>query len=89
MNNRALDLSTEQSLAWQEKARRLHQLHEAADVLVLPNAWDRLSALLNAGVSAVHEVDPSIKIVMHSDAGFSNADMRYFVDHLLAQKQQK
>jgi len=49
-------------------------------------AWDRLGALLNAGVSVVHEVDPSIKIVMHSDAGFSNADMRYFVDHLLARK---
>src|SRR4051812_26168274 len=54
MNNRALDLSTEQSLAWQEKARRLHQLHEAADVLVLPNAWDRLSARLLANLPECH-----------------------------------
>jgi 2-methylisocitrate lyase-like PEP mutase family enzyme len=32
----------------QEKALRLRRLHEGPDVLVLPNAWDRLSARLLA-----------------------------------------
>src|SRR5215213_7696705 len=49
-SNPVVDLSAIQTLAWQEQARRLRQLHESADVLVLPNAWDRLSARLLANL---------------------------------------
>jgi 2-methylisocitrate lyase-like PEP mutase family enzyme len=49
-SNPVVDLSAEQTLAWQEQARHLRQLHESADVLVLPNAWDRLSARLLANL---------------------------------------
>ena len=47
-NDADLGMSTEQAAAWQDKALRLQRLHQGPDVLVLPNAWDRLSALLLA-----------------------------------------
>ena len=43
-----IDGPTDPSPVWQEKALRLRRLHEGPDVLVLPNAWDRLSARLLA-----------------------------------------
>lgn len=46
--------SAERTADWQEKARRLHQLHQGPEVLVLPNAWDRLSALLLASLPECH-----------------------------------
>ena len=48
--NPLLDVPTDSSPAWQEKALRLRRLHEGPDVLVLPNAWDRLSARLLASL---------------------------------------
>ena len=41
---------TDRQRPWQEKALRLRQLHESPEVLILPNAWDRLSARLFAGL---------------------------------------
>jgi arabinogalactan endo-1,4-beta-galactosidase len=46
--------------------------------------WDNLAAMLKAGIAAVKEVDPSIKIVLHNDAGFNDPAVRWWVDHLLA-----
>lgn len=40
----------DQQRQWQEKALHLRRLHDAPEVLVLPNAWDRLSARLFAGL---------------------------------------
>jgi arabinogalactan endo-1,4-beta-galactosidase len=34
-----------------------------------PSGWPALAQLLNAGISAVHEVDPTIKIMLHLDRG--------------------
>jgi arabinogalactan endo-1,4-beta-galactosidase len=34
-----------------------------------PSGWPALAQLLNAGISAVHEVDPTIKIMLHLDQG--------------------
>lgn len=48
--NSLLDVPTNHSPAWQEKALRLRHLHEGPDVLVLPNPWDRLSARLFASL---------------------------------------
>jgi 2-methylisocitrate lyase-like PEP mutase family enzyme len=42
--NPTLDLTTDRLTVWKDKAGRLQQLHQGPDVLVLPNAWDRLSA---------------------------------------------
>lgn len=44
------DMTAEQATAWQERAARFRLLHAGPDVLVLPNAWDRLSARLLASV---------------------------------------
>ncbi len=43
---------TDRQRPWQEKALRLRQLHESPEVLILPNAWNRLSARLFAGLPA-------------------------------------
>lgn len=57
---------TDLSPAWQEKAERLHQLHCGPDVLVLPNAWDRLSARILAGL-------PGAKALGTTSAGIAAA----------------
>ncbi len=49
-NNSLLDRPTDDPSVWQEKALRLRRLHETPNVLVLPNAWDRLSARILAGL---------------------------------------
>jgi beta-galactosidase/arabinogalactan endo-1,4-beta-galactosidase len=46
--------------------------------------WDNLATLIKAGIAAVKEVDPSIRIVLHNDCGRSDRRMRFWVDQLLA-----
>jgi arabinogalactan endo-1,4-beta-galactosidase len=47
--------------------------------------WPQLAQLLKAGASAVHEVDPSIRIMLHIEKGGDNATTRWWVDQALAQ----
>lgn len=42
--------------------------------------WDNLALFLNAGIAAVHVVDPTIKIMMHLDRGGDNAGTTSWVD---------
>lgn len=42
--------------------------------------WDNLALFLNAGIAAVHAVDPTIKIMMHLDRGGDNAGTTSWVD---------
>ena len=46
--------------------------------------WDNLALFLNAGIAAVHAVDPTIKIMMHLDRGGDNAGTTSWVDAALA-----
>jgi 2-methylisocitrate lyase-like PEP mutase family enzyme len=50
MTTDSLDVGGDRGQAWQARAQQLRQLHQGPDVLVLPNAWDRLSARLLAGL---------------------------------------
>ena len=45
---------------------------------------DSLAALLKAGISAVKEVDPSIKIMLHIACGGQNAESRNFLDNMIS-----
>jgi arabinogalactan endo-1,4-beta-galactosidase len=46
--------------------------------------FDQFAELLKSGIAAAHEVDPSIKIVMHHHNGKSNQGVRAWVDNLIA-----
>jgi arabinogalactan endo-1,4-beta-galactosidase len=46
--------------------------------------FDSLTALVKAGISAVKEIDPSIKIMLHIALGGQNAESRAFIDTMLA-----
>ena len=46
--------------------------------------WDNLAALVKSGIKATREINPAISIILHSDAGYSDQQMRHWVDHLLA-----
>jgi arabinogalactan endo-1,4-beta-galactosidase len=48
------------------------------------NHWDNLATLIKAGIAAVREVDPSIRIVLHNDCGRSDRRMIFWTDQLLA-----
>ena len=47
--------------------------------------WPKLGQLLKAGASAVTEVDPSIRVMLHIEKGGDNATTRWWVDHALAE----
>ncbi len=47
--------------------------------------WPRLGQLLKAGASAVQEVDPNIRIMLHIEKGGDNATTRWWVDHAIAE----
>ena len=47
--------------------------------------WPQLAELLKAGASAVHEVDPNIRIMFHIEKCGDNATTRWWVDQALAQ----
>jgi arabinogalactan endo-1,4-beta-galactosidase len=46
--------------------------------------WARLAQLLKAGISAVHEVDPTIQIMLHVDRGGDLASSVTFIDNARA-----
>ena len=46
--------------------------------------WPQLAQLLNAGIRAVHEVDPTIAIMLHLDRGADLASSTTFIDNALA-----
>lgn len=46
--------------------------------------WDNLALFLNAGIAAVHAVDPTIQIMMHLDRGGDNAGTTSWVDAAIA-----
>jgi arabinogalactan endo-1,4-beta-galactosidase len=46
--------------------------------------WDNLALFLNAGIDAVHAVDPTIKIMMHLDRGGDNAGTTTWVSAAIA-----
>ena len=48
--------------------------------------WPMLGQLLKAGATAVQEVDPNIRIMLHIEKGGDNATTRWWVDHALAEK---
>jgi arabinogalactan endo-1,4-beta-galactosidase len=45
--------------------------------------WDNLALFLNAGIAAVHAVDPTIQIMLHLDRGGDNAGTKAWVDSAL------
>jgi arabinogalactan endo-1,4-beta-galactosidase len=47
--------------------------------------WEQLGQLLKAGLSAVREVDPNIKTMLHIDKGGNNAVSVQWLDNALAQ----
>lgn len=47
------------------------------------NNWTNLGMLLKAGVAGVHEVDPTIKIMLHTDRGGSASASVSFVEHAI------
>jgi arabinogalactan endo-1,4-beta-galactosidase len=49
------------------------------------NDWANLGMLLKAGVAGVHEVDPTIKIMLHTDRGGSAAASVDFVENAIEQ----
>ena len=49
-----------------------------------PN-WPQLGQLLKAGATAVQEVDPQIRIMLHIEKGGDNATTRWWVDSALEQ----
>jgi arabinogalactan endo-1,4-beta-galactosidase len=57
--------------------------------VTMPNGaitnWTNLGLLLNAGVAGVHEVDPSIKIMLHTDRGGSASASVSFVENAIEQ----
>jgi arabinogalactan endo-1,4-beta-galactosidase len=46
--------------------------------------WPQLGQLLKAGATAVREVDPAIKIMLHIEKCGDNATTRWWVDHAIA-----
>jgi arabinogalactan endo-1,4-beta-galactosidase len=46
--------------------------------------WPQLAQLLNAGIAAVHAVDPSIQIMLHLDRGGDLSSSEYFINSALA-----
>jgi arabinogalactan endo-1,4-beta-galactosidase len=48
--------------------------------------WPKLGQLLKAGATAVQEVDPNIRIMLHIEKGGDNATTRWWVDHALAEQ---
>ncbi len=46
--------------------------------------WPQLAQLLNAGISAVHQVDPTIKIMLHLDRGGDLAGSEFFINSAIA-----
>ena len=48
-----------------------------------PDHFDNFAALLKSGIAATRDVDPSIKIVMHSDKGRNNKIVRPWLDNLI------
>jgi arabinogalactan endo-1,4-beta-galactosidase len=46
--------------------------------------WPDLARLLNAGIAAVHEADPTIKIMLHLDRGGDLATSVAFIDNAVA-----
>ncbi len=46
--------------------------------------WPQLAQLLNAGISAVHQVDPTIKIMLHLDRGGDLASSVFFIKSAIA-----
>jgi arabinogalactan endo-1,4-beta-galactosidase len=47
--------------------------------------WASLGMLLKAGVAGVHEVDPGIQIMLHTDRGGSASASVSFVEHAIAE----
>jgi arabinogalactan endo-1,4-beta-galactosidase len=47
--------------------------------------WSQLTAYLNAGISAVREVDPKIALMLHLDTGGNNRATRDWVEAALSQ----
>jgi arabinogalactan endo-1,4-beta-galactosidase len=45
--------------------------------------YDSLATLIKAGITAVKEVDPSIKIMLHIALGGQNDESRMFLDNML------
>ena len=45
---------------------------------------DSLAALLNAGIQAVKEVSPSVKIMLHIACGGQNEESKYFLDNMIS-----
>jgi arabinogalactan endo-1,4-beta-galactosidase len=48
------------------------------------DGWPQLAQLLNAGIAAVHEVDPTIAIMLHLDRGADLPSSIAFIDNALA-----
>jgi arabinogalactan endo-1,4-beta-galactosidase len=48
--------------------------------------WPQLGQLLKAGASAVQEVDPNIRIMLHIEKGGDNATTRWWVDHAIEEQ---
>ncbi|MBD0333536.1 MAG: glycosyl hydrolase 53 family protein, partial [Chitinophagaceae bacterium] len=48
------------------------------------NHRDSLAALLNAGLAAIHEVDPNIITMLHIALGGQNDESRFFLDNMFA-----
>jgi len=45
---------------------------------------DTLTTFLKAGIAGVHDVDPSINIMLHIACGGQNTESRFFVDNMLS-----
>jgi arabinogalactan endo-1,4-beta-galactosidase len=43
--------------------------------------WDKLAALLKAGIAGVRDADPSIRVMLHIACGGQNAESRSFLDN--------
>jgi arabinogalactan endo-1,4-beta-galactosidase len=48
------------------------------------NHPDTLAAFIKAAVSAIKEIDPSIRIMLHIACGGQNAESRYFLDNMIS-----
>ena len=62
--------------------------NEITPGMLLPDGstrdWDKLAALLKAGIAGVKEADPNILIMLHIDKGGNNAVTHQWVDGALA-----
>jgi arabinogalactan endo-1,4-beta-galactosidase len=62
---------------------------DGALTVTMPNGsidnFENLGLLLKAGVAGVHEVDPSIKIMLHTDRGGSASASVFFVENAIEQ----